>query len=99
MPLTATIAPAAQRARPRRATGVAARRPARPSRRRSAQPRPAGRAGVRLGVEAAVERVLVLGRGRRAHIAKPAIVVSGRSYGTPRTIVKRGPQLVQLMNG
>ena len=35
----------------------------------------------------------------RAHISKPAIVVSGRSYGTPRTIVKRGPQSVQLMNG
>ena len=29
----------------------------------------------------------------------PAIVVSGRSYGTPRTIVNRGPQFVQLMNG
>ena len=28
-----------------------------------------------------------------AHIAKPAIVVFGRSYGTSRTIVKRGPQL------
>ncbi len=34
-----------------------------------------------------------------AHIVKPAIVVSGRSYGTPRTIVKRGPQFVQLMKG
>ena len=34
-----------------------------------------------------------------AHITKPAIVVHGRSYGTPVTIVKRGPQLVQLMNG
>ena len=34
-----------------------------------------------------------------AHISNPAIVVSGRSYGTPRTIVKRGPQFVQLMNG
>ena len=27
-----------------------------------------------------------------AHIANAAIVVSGRSYGTPRTIVNRGPQ-------
>jgi hypothetical protein len=36
---------------------------------------------------------------QRAHIVKPAIVVSGRSYGTPRTMVKRGPQSVQLMNG
>ena len=34
-----------------------------------------------------------------AHIVKPAIVVDGRSYGTPVTIVNRGPQLVQLMNG
>ena len=34
-----------------------------------------------------------------AHMVKPAIVVFGRSYGTPRTIVNRGPQLVQLMNG
>ena len=33
------------------------------------------------------------------HISKPAIVVSGRSYGTPRTIVKRGPQFVQFTNG
>ncbi len=34
-----------------------------------------------------------------AHMTKPAIVVFGRSYGTPVTIVNRGPQLVQLMNG
>ena len=33
------------------------------------------------------------------HMAKPAIVVFGRSYGMSRTIVKRGPQFVQLMNG
>ena len=32
-------------------------------------------------------------------MAKPAIVVSGLSYGTSRTIVNRGPQFVQLMNG
>ena len=32
-------------------------------------------------------------------MAKPAIVVFGRSYGTSRTIVKRGPQLVQFVNG
>ena len=35
----------------------------------------------------------------RGHISNDAIVVSGRSYGTPRTIVKRGPQFVQLVNG
>ena len=34
-----------------------------------------------------------------SHSVKPAIVVAGRSYGTPVTIVNRGPQLVQLMNG
>ena len=38
-------------------------------------------------------------RAQSEHIVNPAIVVSGRSYGTPRTIVNRGPQLVQLMNG
>ena len=32
-------------------------------------------------------------------MAKPAIVVFGRSYGMPVTIVKRGPQLVQFRNG
>ena len=35
----------------------------------------------------------------RAHIAKPAMVVSGLSYGTSRTMVNRGPQFVQLING
>jgi hypothetical protein len=34
-----------------------------------------------------------------AHMAKPAIVVRARSYGTPVTIVYLGPQFVQLMNG
>ena len=34
-----------------------------------------------------------------AHIRNRAIVVAGRSYGTPSTIVYRGPQLVQLVNG
>ena len=43
------------------------------------QRRTALRAGVRLGVEAAVQRVLVLAPGSAAHIAKAAIVVSGRS--------------------
>ena len=38
-------------------------------------------------------------RRQSAHSGKPAIVVFGRSYGTPRTIVKRGPHCVQLMNG
>lgn len=33
------------------------------------------------------------------HIGKPAIVVCARSYGSPVTTVKRGPQLVQTMNG
>ncbi len=34
-----------------------------------------------------------------SHIANAAIVVPARSYGEARTIVKRGPQAVQLMNG
>ena len=38
-------------------------------------------------------------RRHSAHISNAAIVVHGRSYGTPVTIVKRGPQSVQLMNG
>ena len=85
MPLTATIAPA-------RSAATAASSPA------GVHPRAAGRARVRLRVEAAVARVVVLGLAG-AHIAKPAIVVHGRSYGTPVTIVNRGPQSVQLMNG
>jgi hypothetical protein len=32
-------------------------------------------------------------------MAKPAMVVAGRSYGTSTTMVNRGPQLVQLTNG
>ena len=61
--------------------------------------RAARRAGVRLGVEAAVARILVLRPALRRTSRTTAMVVSGRSYGTPRTIVNRGPQLVQLMNG
>ena len=38
-------------------------------------------------------------RRQSGHIGKPAMVVFGRSYGTERTIVNRGPQLVQLTNG
>ena len=34
-----------------------------------------------------------------AHIAKPAIVVSGRSYGTPRDDREARAAVVQLMNG
>ena len=33
------------------------------------------------------------------HMRNGAMVVSGRSYGTPVTMVNRGPQLVQLMKG
>ena len=33
------------------------------------------------------------------HIGKAAMVVAGRSYGSPVMMVKRGPQLVQLMKG
>ena len=44
-------------------------------------------------------RILESSARQASHMAKPAIVVSGRSYGTPRTIVKRGPHSVQLTNG
>ena len=97
IPLTATIAPARSAAaarpqrdlqaqpahRPRRAATPTARTPDR----RSAGHGSAGRPDPRTR------------RRQRSHIGKAAIVVSGRSYGTPRTIVNRGPQLVQLMNG
>jgi len=49
-------------------------------------------------VEAAVERILLLGATLGAE-REPAIVVFGRSYGTETTIVKRGPHCVQLTNG
>ena len=32
-------------------------------------------------------------------MVNPAIVVRARSYGMSRTMVNRGPQFVQLMNG
>jgi len=38
-------------------------------------------------------------RRQVSHIANAAIVVRARSYGAARTIVKRGPQFVQLVNG
>ena len=80
MPLTATIAPAAQRrGRGRHAASRALRARAGARRdRASAQRRAAARAGVGLGVEAAVGGSSYSAR-QRAHIAKPAIVVSGRS--------------------
>ena len=37
--------------------------------------------------------------GSPAQSAKPRIVVFGRSYGSARTIVKRGPQFVQFRKG
>jgi len=38
-------------------------------------------------------------RRQASHSAKPAIVVFGRSYGSARTIVNRGPQFVQFVKG
>ena len=76
---------AASTASPRRAGGVAAARVDQP-RARPARPgrRWAGRgSGGRPG--------RCTPPGRPAHISKPAIVVLGRSYGTSRTIVNRGP--------
>ena len=66
MPLTATIAPAQQRGDGRLDGGVAIRR----RRARRVTPRDvraAHRAGVGLGVEPAVGRIVVLGLARRAH--------------------------------
>ena len=63
------------------------------------QARAADEAGVRLGVEAPVRRVAVLGRALRGTSGTTASSCSGRSYGMSSMIVKRGPQFVQLMNG
>ena len=60
------------------AIGSRAPRPA-SRRRREPDARPAVRAGVRLGVEAPVERDPRTRPGSGAHIRKPAMVVSGRS--------------------
>ena len=65
MPFTATIAPAA--AAPRRPRPVARAVGRGPGAIDEPRARPAVRAGVRLGVEAAVARVLVLGPAARAH--------------------------------
>ena len=63
------------------------------------QPRPAGRAGDRLGVEAPVGRVGVLRRRtRRTSGSRPSWWPAGRRAASVM-IVKRGPQLVQVMNG
>src|ERR1700740_361101 len=35
----------------------------------------------------------------RSHMANADMVVAGRSYGNPRMMVNRGPQLVQVTNG
>ena len=47
----------------------------------------------RLGVEAAVGGIIVLARGSRRTSGSRPSSCSARSYGTVRTIVKRGPQL------
>ncbi len=93
IPLIATTAPA-RSARAAAATGSSASRidhrlPAGVDEPRR---RPAARAGVGLGVEAAVGGVVGTRRGTAAHISKPAIVVAAGRTGRRRTIVKRGPQ-------
>ena len=101
MPLIARIAPSAIRGcaadgiRP--VTLAASDRPAAGVEQPSE--RPAGRTGIRLRVEAAVARVVVLGLAVRAHRERRPSSWAGGRTGTPRTIVKRGPQFVQLMNG
>ncbi len=56
------------------------------------------RTGDGLGMVATIGRVVVLGSAP-AHMVKARMVVVGRSYGSLRVMVKRGPQLVQLMKG
>ena len=71
----------------------------RPGRRLEPQPGPARRARDRLGVEPPVDGVVILG-GALAHTtgSPPSSCWGGRT-GAGSVIVKRGPQLVQLMNG
>src|SRR5919205_696338 len=98
MPLTATIAPArsaAAVARTDGSPGAATGAPA-PSRSRTAGPHSGHAFGWAWKRRS---RGSSYSARHAAHIAKPAMVVSGRSYGTARTIVKRGPQSVQLTNG
>ena len=94
-PLTATIAPS-RRAATAPASGSPAR--GRPAESVSASRGP--QSGQALGCAWKRRSAGSSYSARQAgHMTKPAIVVSGRSYGTPRTIVKRGPQFVQLTNG
>ena len=96
-PLIATTEPAASAAAIERdrvlhvervADGVGDRQPAgRTADRRSAARESAGRLGPRTRAG-----------NRRTSQTRPSSSAA-RSYGTPRTIVNRGPQLVQLMNG
>ena len=74
------------RATPRSSAVVAVGERVRRSASRHASRGPQVRARVGLGVEAAVERVVVLRPARRAH-REAAMVVAGRSYGTRSTIV------------
>ncbi len=97
-PLIATIAPRASSAA---ASAIAShRRSTHRGRPRvdEAEPRPA-HAGTRSAARGSAGRPGPRTRaGSRGHIGNGAIVVAARSYGTPRAIVKRGPQCVQLVN-
>ena len=62
------------------------------------QPRPAVVAGDGLGWKRR-SAGSVYSRSQPAHSGNPAIVVFARSYGRAVTMVKRGPQCVQVMNG
>ena len=81
------------------AIGSLVGRRAAPSRRNQLEPRTADRAGIGLRVEAPIARRPRTRAGTSGHIRNAAIVVGGRSYGTSRAIVKRGPQFVQFVNG
>src|SRR3954469_1993661 len=102
MPLTATIAPSS-RARAAAATASMGGEPS-----AGAGGPPPARASASRGPHAGQAFGWAWKRRSRgssysawqaAHIVKDAIVVDGPASGTAVTSVKRGPQLVQLMNG
>src|SRR4051812_28274204 len=100
MPFTATIAPARNAAAAARADGSPRSATGRDPRDASTRRTDGPHAGHAFGwAWKRRSRGSSYSARHAAHIAKPAIVVCDRSYGTPRTIVNRGPQSVQLTNG
>src|SRR3954449_11385399 len=100
MPFTATIAPARNAAAAARTDGSPRAATGSPSRDASSSSTDGPHAGHAFGwAWKRRSRGASYSARHAAHISNPAIVVRGRSYGTPRTIVNRGPQSVQLTNG